>query len=246
MEAGIDVKRVKERIRERIWSLLEQTNAAAFPRPVTGRIPNFKGADRAAEQIATLREWQSAEVIKANPDSPQYYLRLKALLEGKLVVMASPKLQSGFILVNPFKIPRDKYSRAATISGSFKYGGFVKLQEIPKIDVVVTGCVAVDRRGTRLGKGGGFSELEYGILKELRLVDEGTPILTTVHDLQVVEDTVPIEVHDLTVDFYATPTRLVKTSGGKYRPQGVYWELLTPSLRSLGVIRELIALRGYK
>lgn len=242
MQAGTGVKLVKMRIRQKIWDLLERTNVAEFPRPVYGRIPNFRGASEAAERIAALKEWQSARVIKANPDSPQYHLRLKALQEGKIVIVATPKLQGGFVLLDPKVIASSKFPYAATIRGFLKYGRPVSLSEIPKVDAMVTGCVAVDRRGVRLGKGGGFSELEYGILRELGVVDDSTPILTTVHDLQVVDDQLPLEVHDLTVDCYATPTRIVRIAERGYRPRGIYWELLTPALRQLRTIEELIDL----
>ncbi len=232
------VDEVKASIRERIWRLMEEENIAEFPRPVYGRIPNFKGADKAAEKITKLREWAEARVIKANPDSPQYYLRLQALREDKVVVMASPRLKSGFIVLNPRNIPPSRWSHAATISGAFKYGLLVKLRDLPLVDLVVTGCVAVDKRGARLGKGGGYAELEYAILRELGVVSENTPIVTTVHDIQVVDE-IPLEPHDLTVDYYATPTRLVKIHPRGYKPKGVFWELLSEDYRSLEVIREL-------
>jgi len=238
------IKRIKAEIRQRIWSLLESSNIASFPRPVYGRIPNFKGAEIAAHKISTLREWQSARVVKSNPDAPQYYLRLRALEEGKVLIMASPKLRAGFILLDPKNIPRSKLQQAATISGAFKYGKIARLVDLPKIDIVITGCVAVDRKGARLGKGGGFAELEYGILRELGLIEEHTPIATTVHDLQVVNELIPIEIHDFTVDCYATPTKLVWVdSVAKYRPKGIYWGLLTRELKELSVIKELLELK---
>lgn len=241
------IKYVKEQIRNRVWSLFEQLNVATFPRPVYGRIPNFKGAEIAAQKVIALREWQKAHVVKANPDAPQYYLRRLALQEGKLLVMASPRLRTGFIIIDPASIPSSKLHQAATISGAFRYGKIVRLSSIPGIDLVVTGCVAVDLQGVRLGKGGGFAELEYGILRELSLIDAQTPIVTTIHDLQVIEENIPLEVHDLTVDYYATPTRLVKVeSSTKYRPRGIYWELLTPELRELGVIKELLERGRWK
>ncbi|MEM4037638.1 MAG: 5-formyltetrahydrofolate cyclo-ligase [Desulfurococcaceae archaeon] len=230
-----------------VWNLLEQLNVAAFPRPVYGRIPNFKGAEIAAQRVTTLKEWQKAHVVKASPDAPQYYLRHLALREGKLLIMASPRLRAGFIALDPDVIPPSKLHQAATINGAFKYGKVVKLSEIPVIDVVVTGCVAVDPQGVRLGKGGGFAELEYGILRELGAIGAQTPVITTIHDLQVVGESIPLEVHDLTVDYYATPTRLVKVEAGtKHKPKGIYWELLTPELRGLGVIRELLETKKLK
>jgi len=77
------------------------------------------------------------------------------------------------------------------------------------------------------------------------LIDEKTPIVTTIHDLQVVKDEIPLEIHDYTVDYYATPTKLYKPDPKyKYRPRGIYRELLTPQLRELRVIKELFEITG--
>ncbi|MGC8982801.1 MAG: 5-formyltetrahydrofolate cyclo-ligase [Desulfurococcaceae archaeon] len=240
MSSEIDVKQVKARIRETIWRLLEESNVAEFPRPVYGRIPNFKGADEAARRLFKLKVWSSAQVIKSNPDSPQYYVRLQALREGKLLVMASPRLRSGFLLIDPRKVPPSKYVYAATIKGAFIYGRRVRLSEIPPVDLVIAGCVAVNEKGARLGKGGGYSELEYGILREAGLITDSTPIATTVHDLQLIKDDIPLEIHDLTVDYIATPSKIVEIKPRGYKPRGIYWELLTPELRELEVIKELM------
>jgi len=241
--SSVEVKKVKEQLRRKIWNLLEERNVALFPKPVHGRIPNFKGADTAARMLIKLSEWNKAFVVKSNPDSPQYHLRLQALREGKVVVMATPRLLNGFIILDPRLIPQYKLPQAATIAGAFKYGRLISLREIPRIDLIITGCVAVNGKGVRLGKGGGYSELEYGILRELGVIDESTPIVTTIHDLQVVQEDIPLEVHDYTVDYYATPSRLVKLDERfKYRPRGIYWELLTPDKRQLRVIGELMEL----
>src|ERR671933_2178492 len=82
----------KERIRERIWELLEERRAAAFP-GARGRIPNFVGASGAADRLARTEEWQAARAIKCNPDAPQRYVRLRALREGKILYMAVPRLR---------------------------------------------------------------------------------------------------------------------------------------------------------
>ncbi|MEM4717617.1 MAG: 5-formyltetrahydrofolate cyclo-ligase [Desulfurococcaceae archaeon] len=239
-----EVKEIKARIRKKIWELLERSNIAMFPRPVHGRIPNFKGADIASSKLTLLREWNDAHVVKSNPDSPQYYIRLRALEEGKLILMATPRLLNGFILLDPRRIQPSKYATAATIKGAFKYGYPMKLRDLPKVDLIVTGCVAVDRRGVRLGKGGGFSELEYAILKEIDSVDDYTPILTTIHDLQLIDENIPLEIHDFTVDYVLTPTKIVKIPESfKYRPRGIYPDLLTQRIRELDIIRELFEIK---
>lgn len=233
----VDVKKAKERIRRHIWDLLEQRNLARFPRPVHGRIPNFVGAEEAAKRIIVLDVWIRARVVKANPDSPQKPLRRLALYAGKILLMATPRLKKGFLLLEPRLIPPGMYDYAASIRGAFTYGRLVRLEEIPRVDLIITGCVAVDREGNRLGKGGGYAELEYAILRELGLVDEDTPIFTTIHDVQLV-DSIPYEEHDLTVDVAATPTRLHRFPRKRPRPRGIYWELLGDKA-DLPVIREL-------
>lgn len=236
----LNVKEQKQLIRERIWRLLEEKKVALFPRPVYGRIPNFAGAEIAAQRLLSLKVWEKGEVVKSNPDSPQVHVREQALREGKTVVMATPRLLNGFLVLKPGLIEPYRIREAATIKGAFKYGRRVPLGVIPPIDLVVTGCVAVDVKGRRLGKGGGYSELEYAILRELNVLDEKTPILTTVHDLQIV-DYIPLELHDYTVDYVATPAKLIRIEGEMVRPRGIYWELLGDK-ENLEVIRELKAL----
>jgi 5-formyltetrahydrofolate cyclo-ligase len=234
---GSDTKKVKEEIRMRIWRIMEERNIARFPRPVYGRIPNFIGAEEAASRIVSLNIWEKAEVVKANPDSPQRPLRYHALINGKILVMATPRLREGFLILDPRKIPSSKYGFASTIRGAFIYGYKAGLRELPRIDLVVTGCVAVDRRGGRLGKGGGYAELEYAILRELGLVDDTVYVVTTVHDVQIV-DHVPLEPHDLTVDIIATPRRIYFVKPRPPKPKGIIWEILGEKA-GLGVIREL-------
>ena len=75
----------KEKIRNIIWDLLEEKNVTTFPRPVHGRIQNFIGANIAAEKLNELTIWKKARIIKSNPDSPQKWIREKALKHGKTV-----------------------------------------------------------------------------------------------------------------------------------------------------------------
>lgn len=221
--ATMSVYERKKELRERVWSLLEDRGVARFPRPARGRIPNFQGAGEAARRVLGTDEFLRAEVVKVNPDSPQLEVRRGVLEAGKILVMPSPRLRSGFFLLDPARIPERLKGRAATIRGSFQHGSKTRLEDLPAVDLIVCGSVAVTLSGSRVGKGGGYSELEYAILRELELVDEETPIVTTVHDLQIVEDA-PTEEHDFSVDLIATPTRLMKTEGRRHRPRGVIWE----------------------
>jgi 5-formyltetrahydrofolate cyclo-ligase len=80
----------KDDLRDEVWSLLKQQGVAI--RDPFGHIPNFVGAQKAAEQLAALPIWQRAKAIKCNPDSPQIPVRSRALQDGKRLYMAVPRL----------------------------------------------------------------------------------------------------------------------------------------------------------
>src|SRR5918999_200519 len=113
----------KQKVRERIWTLLARRRVARFPFPVIGRIPNFQGAEQAAARAAALPEWQSARRLKCNPDAPQRALRLRALREGKIVFMAVPRLteERCFLRLDPARLGT-RWAQAATIKGAARLG----------------------------------------------------------------------------------------------------------------------------
>jgi len=229
----------KDEIRREVWRILEKKGVARFPKPIQGRIPNFIGAEKAAERMISLKEFKNAEVIKVNPDSPQRPVRRFALTSGKLLIMPTPRLKKGFMLLNPRRIPQEALMKASTLRGSFKYGRLCRLKDLPQIDLIVVGSVAVSRDGVRVGKGGGYSEIEYGVLRELRLIDERTPVFTSIHDLQIV-DNAPKEDHDLVVDFIFTPRMTRRISRKHPQPEGILWNRLSDrQLREMPVLLEL-------
>lgn len=210
----------KPDVREHIWTLLEREGASRFP-GTRGRIPNFPGAERAAEQLAATEAWQRARVIKANPDAPQLPVRARALAEGKTVYMAVPRLRSErpFLVLDPdaLDVPARK---AASIRGADRHGVPCALEAVPRLGLVVCGSVAVNADGARVGKGGGYSDLELALLIETGRVDAETVIATTVHPLQIVDGPLPETAHDFRVDWIATPERCLET-GARYRPPGI-------------------------
>jgi len=99
---------------------------------------------------------------------------------------------------------------------------------------VLSGSVAVTEDGARVGKGEGFSDLEYAVLRELDLVGDSTAVVTTVHERQVVggpegavgDVSVPVDAHDVPMDYVVTPERTVETATPHSRPSGVDWDAL--------------------
>ncbi len=220
--------RAKQAVRKRVWTLLERERAARFP-GAEGRIPNFDGAPAAAARLASLEPWRAARVVKANPDAPQLPVRARALADGKLLYMAVPRLvdERPFILLDPVRLdvpPR----RAASIAGSARAGRRVAVAELRPVDLVVCGSVAVNRDGARVGKGGGFSDLEFALLVEAGRIGTDTVVATTVHPLQVLEEPLPETDHDFRLDLIVASEEVIACRRTR-RPQGILWEHLDPA-----------------
>jgi 5-formyltetrahydrofolate cyclo-ligase len=73
----------------------------------------------------------------------------------------------------------------------------------------------------RIGKGGGYSDLEYAIGREFGFVKEETTVVTTVHRLQMVDQDLPETDHDFRVDFIVTPDKVFPTHRNGGRPKGI-------------------------
>ena len=91
------------------------------------------------------------------------------------------------------------------------------------------GCVAAGEDGARLGKGGGFADLEFALATAAGLIGPHTVCVTTVHELQVcAAGTIPLTGHDVPVDFVVTPERVIDCRRDEPRPAvGICWEDLT-------------------
>ena len=228
-DAGGDaaVLAAKADVREMVWDRLIRVRASRFP-GARGRIPNFIGAEAAAERLRHTQEWAEARTLKSNPDSPQWPVRQRALEDGKPVFMAVPRLAepNPFFYLDPDDLA-DTPRAASSIKGASRSARTVRLEDMERVDLVVTGCVAVDATGARLGKGGGFSDLEYAVAWEAGLIGPGTVVATTVHETQVVDpDLIPLTEHDMLLDLIVTPERVIPCEGRR-NPPSVRWEELT-------------------
>src|SRR5499425_3336720 len=174
----------KSAARQWVWDRLVAEGVARFPFPPHGRIPNFAGAEMAASRLLDIEPWKSATAIKVNPDSPQRPLRAEALRRGITVFVPTPRLRGGFKKLDPRRIPPDKIEEAARLSRGNLWSEEVALADMPGLDAIVCGSVAVTRDGRRCGKGEGYSDLEFAILRELG--HPPVPVATTVHDLHAV------------------------------------------------------------
>ena len=219
----------KAALREEVWSALADTGVARFP-GAAGRIPNFTGAEAAAERLRATEAWARAATVKCNPDSPQWPVRQRALEDAKTVYMAVPRLadKRPFLRLDPDHLDASP-RKASSIKGAARFGRPVDLDELEPVDLVVAGCVAVGEDGVRLGKGGGFADLELALASAAGLVWPATGLATAVHDLLVrPAGTVPRTDCHVCLDLVVTATRLIGFCRRGRRPvPRLRWEELT-------------------
>lgn len=224
------------------WDRLQAEKLARFPFPPHGRIPNFVGADLAARRIFEELPWREARAIKVNPDSPQRPVRQLALSRGIRVYVPTPRLTGGFHLLDPERIDEADFEAAASLNTMAEHSQQVALDKVPQLDAIVTGCAAVTREGKRCGKGAGYSDIEFAILRELGHAP--VPVATTVHDAQLVAD-FPIESNDLPLSLICTPTETIRIAQPLPSPEGIDWQRLDAAdLERMPLLLDLKSLTG--
>lgn len=215
--------RSKAAARKWVWDALQRKRLARFPFPPHGRIPNFAGAREAAERLFESDLIEGVRRIKVNPDAPQRYVREFALQHGITVVVATPRLRGGF--------------REFTAKTGIDDGRNVPLRRLRPVDLIVVGSVAVTRDGHRCGKGGGYADIEFAILRELG--HPAVKVVTTVHPLQIVGG-FPPDAHDLPVSAIITPEEVIRVRKPPRAPSRINWdELSDEDLEAMPILKEL-------
>src|ERR1039458_6265425 len=220
----------KAALRQEVWAQMSAARVARFP-GAAGRIPNFSGAEAAAQRLRGLTSWQEAGTLKANPDAAQWPVRQRALEDGKTVYMAGPRPASPepFFALDPAHLSEPP-RKASSISGASRSARKVRLADLPPVDLVVMRSVAAGEDGARLGKGGGFADLEFALATAAGLIGPHTISVTTVHEIQVrPAGTIPLTGHDVLVDFIVTPERVIdcRLRHGPRPAAGLCWQDLT-------------------
>uniref|UniRef100_A0A674J7C1 Methenyltetrahydrofolate synthase domain-containing protein n=1 Tax=Terrapene triunguis TaxID=2587831 RepID=A0A674J7C1_9SAUR len=217
-------------IRTKIWDYMEANNLADFPRPVHHRIPNFKGSHQACHAVRELDVFKRTSEIKVDPDKPLEGVRLVTLQARKTLLVPTPRLRTGLFnkIVPPPGATKEILRICATSQGVKDYSVPIGLDAKVQVDLVVVGSVAVSEKGWRIGKGEGFADMEYAMMMSMGAIREDTPVVTIVHDCQVVDIAEELlDDHDLTVDYILTPTRTIKTGCKRPKPQGIIWHKIS-------------------
>ena len=237
-------------IRQRIWTKLKDVAKpdTRFHLNFGEVIPDFEGSERAADHIVALPAYKSCKFAFITPDNCLVDLRRRMIEAGIPFVMSTYGIYRGFLLMEPGMVPKGAELYAAWLDGMEHFAKPISLAEINRrgrFDLMVTGASAVSLDGVRFGKGHGFFDLEWGMFTDLGIVDESTPVVGIVHDVQVVEDKLHPSATDILVDYIATPTRMIRVGHRAKRPFGIKWDLLEPEqIAATPPIQELQRMRG--
>ncbi len=211
----------------------------------SGRIPPFRGQNKAAERLRRTTLYRESFSVMVPPDRAQLQVRINLLQDRKRLIMATPGLRDGFREIPSSRISPSVWTRAVSSAGVMRYGRKLAstVREIGQVDLLVTGAVAVSLQGDRIGKGTGYFDLEYMILREIGSAGEKTPVIAVVDDLQVFKE-IPWNEKDVSIDLIVTPTTSIPVHHPRPRPKGIDWLSLQPrQTRGMRPLRELSSSR---
>ena len=121
-----------------------------------------------AELLRRDRVYRRAETIFVTPAHCLQQVRINSLVDNKRLLMPTPGLKNGFVLLKPGTIPFPKLGFAVTPKGMAQFGEYLGLEKLDGLNIglLLTDAVAVDQNGNRLGHGKGFFDLAGAILAE--------------------------------------------------------------------------------
>ena len=225
----------KASVRERIWTELRKVAVpdSRFHFDFGEFIADFEGGEAAVDRLCAHRFYHEAKLIFVTPDNCLDRLRLRALRDGKTVLMTTYAIRRGFWVLDPATIDEQHLLYASTLDGMERIGRPVDLNAIaamPKVDYMVTGTGAINMQGIRFGKGHGFFDAEWGMLYRLGRISVATPTAAVVHDCQVLDETLTPAEFDTVADVVFTPTRTIEVEAPHKPTCGIIWDLLDPKM----------------
>jgi 5-formyltetrahydrofolate cyclo-ligase len=225
----------KTSVRERVWAELRKVAVpdSRFHFDFGEFIADFEGGEAAVQRLVDDHFYQQSSFVFITPDNCLDRLRLKALQDGKIVLMTTYSIRRGFFRLDPRQIAPDHYLYASTLDGMERVAQPVSLAEIaamPAIDYMVTGTGAINHEGVRFGKGHGFFDAEWGMLYRIGRINAATPSAAVVHDCQVLEEDLVPEIFDTVADVIFTPTRTIAVAKPHKPTCGILWDRLDPHM----------------
>jgi 5-formyltetrahydrofolate cyclo-ligase len=213
--------------------------------PVNSAAPPW---GKAAEKLRTLQEYRDTATVFATPDKALLQARINCLVDGKSLIMPGPSIRDGFFLVPAHRVAFKDLSAAVSYKGLEKYGKLLKNNAMPGLSVrlLLTGSLAVDPGGGRLGDGKGFFDLCCALLQELGALQQDRAVFTFIREEQISRDPLPQDTWDIKMSGAVTPARII-TFDPPVQKAAILWDLLTMDrIRRIDPLWKLYSLRNKK
>lgn len=183
------------------------------------------GWGKAAERLRGFALYRKARTVYVSPDKSLHQVRLNVLADHKGLILPTPGLQKGFVLLDPAEIPVPKRFLAVQPHQSVSFGKRLAYDAVLKdpIEMMVMEALVVGRDGSRLGDGSGHSDLQYALLDILGWIHPQVWLVAIVQSNQIVAS-VPMDETDVGVHQIVTPQEILKTSYIKPARGKLVWE----------------------
>ncbi|KAH3665752.1 hypothetical protein OGAPHI_003940 [Ogataea philodendri] len=226
----------KSDVRSNVWSELIKVALpdSKFHFNFAEFIADFQGSSKATNFFKQDDSYRLSKVLFITPDNCLEQLRYEALKDGKTVLMTTYGIYRGFWLLDPAKIDPSRYEYASTLDGMEKVAEHLSLEKMIemqlKVDVMITGTGAINKKGVRFGKGHGFFDCEWAMLYTIGVINKSTPAVAFVHDCQLLDQELKPEVFDTVCDIVVTNSQLLKVEPVPKPYCGILWDLLDPKM----------------
>jgi 5-formyltetrahydrofolate cyclo-ligase len=219
--------------------------------------PDFRESSYAIARLAQLPCYASATTILVTSDNSLEQLRLRALKDGKKVLVGTYRLRRGFVMLNPQRIRGEDLDMASLLDGMERpgIGRHLSLAQMKDegihVDLCVTGGLAFNIQGVIVWEGHGLFEVQWALLHDMKVVAEHVPVVAVAHQCQVVDEsdygleTIKAEkAGEVQCDFLITPEKIIEVQGAVKPTTGVQFETLDPqALDNIPPLQELKGIR---
>lgn len=222
-----------ETIRRQVWLQLQAVARpdSRFHWDFARFIPDFEGSDTCCEQVRRTALYQDAAVLFVTPDNSLVDFRARCLQDGKTLIVPTYGITRGFLLLERGMVPPGQEAFAATLDGLDGFGRPGDLSGLPAPELLVSGASVINHAGVRVSPGPSYFDLEWLLLSAAGLVEAGTPIMTVIHDCQLVDLALRPLSFAVAADWIITPSLTRRTGQAFSRPtpaaiRDLPWEIL--------------------
>jgi len=219
--------------------------------------PDFRESSYAIARLAQLPCYQAATTILVTPDNSLEQLRLRALKDGKKVLVGTYRLRRGFVMLSPQRISDENFELASLLDGMERpgIGRHLTLAQMKDegihVDLCVLGGLAFNTQGVIVWEGNGLFEVQWALLHDMKVMAEQIPVVAVAHQCQVVDEAdygldriLPEKVGEVQCDFVVTPERTIEIQDAVKPTSGVQFESLDPqALDNIPPLQELKGIR---